>query len=219
MEKLHWLPMYLRNPLVLFRNKYLQIRQKRALMQLSCKPVKKIIIGAAGTTLPGWASGEKEVLDLLIEKDWACYFKPDSIDAILAEHVWEHLTTNEAIIAARNCYKYLKSGEGYLRVAVPDGFHPVPSYIDCVKPNGTGIGAIDHKALYNYRTITQVFVSVGFDVTLLEYFDEQGEFHHKEWNPSDGLIQRSKQYDWRNTNRNLIYTSVILDAKKPLFSS
>ena len=51
------------------------------------------------------------------------YFNEGSIDAILAEHVWEHLAEEEGLAAAKCCYRYLRPG-GYLRVAVPDGFHP-----------------------------------------------------------------------------------------------
>jgi len=51
------------------------------------------------------------------------------LDAILAEHVWEHLTKEEALIAALTCYRYIKNG-GYLRVAVPDGPHPNPQTLN-----------------------------------------------------------------------------------------
>jgi predicted SAM-dependent methyltransferase len=61
-----------------------------------------------------------------VEEDtWKFFFQESSLDAILAEHVWEHLSLNEASIAAKNCFKYLKHG-GYVRVAVPDGYHPSP---------------------------------------------------------------------------------------------
>ena len=71
------------------------------------------------------------------------------MDAILAEHVWEHLDCFAAIVAAQNCFKYLKPG-GYIRVAVPDGWHPDKDYIDYVKPGGWGAGSDDHHVLYTY---------------------------------------------------------------------
>jgi predicted SAM-dependent methyltransferase len=152
---------------------------------------------------------------LLVENDWACYFSPNSVDAILAEHVWEHLTSDKDVTAARNCFKFLKAGEGYLRAAVPDGLHPNPDYVESVMPGGSGSGAKDHKVLYTYRTFPEIFDSVGFEVFLLEYFDELGDFHHVDWNPSDGVIQRSRDFDPRNVNGKLNYTSIILDARKP----
>ena len=39
---------------------------------------------------------------------------------------------------------------GNFRIAVPDGFHTDPSYIENVKPGGTGEGSEDHKNLFNY---------------------------------------------------------------------
>lgn len=38
---------------------------------------------------------------------------------MLAEHVWEHMTKEEGIMAAKHCYEFLQDG-GYIRVAVPD---------------------------------------------------------------------------------------------------
>ena len=99
---------------------------------------------------------DQDVLNLLVEGDWLAYFSPNSLDAILAEHIWEHLTPEEAAVAAMLCFKFLKPG-GYLRVAVPDGFHPDPAYIEDVKPNGKGPGADDHKLLYTYHTFSQGF--------------------------------------------------------------
>ena len=87
--------------------------------------------------------------------------------------------------------------------------------IEEVRPGGSGAGADDHKVLYNYASICELFSSIGFDVHLLEYFDEHGQFHCNDWHPSDGLVQRSKKFDPRNTAEQLAYTSIILDAVKP----
>lgn len=179
-----------------------------------CSPLK-IIIGASGTVQSGWISTDIKHLNLLDRNNWAKYFSEGTIDAILAEHVWEHLTPEEAVIAATHCFMFIKPG-GYLRVAVPDGLHPDPTYIEWVKPGGNGPGADDHKVLYTYATFGKVFSSVGFDVSFCEYFDEQGEFHSTDWDPADGMIQRSKQFDSRNVDGHLRFTSIILDVKKPL---
>lgn len=140
---------------------------------------------------------------------------PNTVNAILAEHVWEHLDCKAAITAAQNCFKYLMPG-GYIRVAVPDGMYPDQEYIDYVKPGGYGAGSDDHYVLYTYETLTAVFVSVGFEISLLEYFDEPGTFHFQEWSPADGMISRSSRFDSRNGTRELAYTSIILDAIKPV---
>lgn len=61
----------------------------------------KLIIGAGGITQPGWLSLEETDLDITQADQWAAHFAPNSLDAIFAEHVWEHLTLNEALDAAR----------------------------------------------------------------------------------------------------------------------
>lgn len=171
----------------------------------------KIIVGAGGNHYKGWVSSEINTLNLLKINDWQKYFKAVSINAILAEHVWEHLTEEDGAIAAKNCYEFLKPG-GYLRIAVPDGYNPDPAYIQSVKINGNGSGAYDHKVLYNYQTFSALFSKVGFRIDLLEYFDANGEFQFSQWNPEDGLIYRSKRFDKRNADGQIRYNSVILDC-------
>jgi predicted SAM-dependent methyltransferase len=175
---------------------------------------RKVIIGAAGVSQPGWIETDIGHLNVLREKDWARYFDEASIDAVLAEHVLEHLTVDDGFIAGKNCLKFLKSG-GYFRVAVPDGNFPDPQYIDYVKPGGSGYGSSDHKVLYTYKTLGDLLQRCGFRVNLLEYWDEQGKFHSHPWNADDGLIHRSRWHDHRNSKTEIRYTSVVLDAVKP----
>lgn len=172
----------------------------------------KLVVGSGGLFENGWIPTDIETLNLLKPKKWSKYLKKNTVSCIIAEHVWEHLTEAEGIIAARTCYDYLKKG-GYLRVAVPDGYHTNIEYINYVKPGGNGAGAEDHKILYNYKSFRNIFESAGFKINLLEYFDENGLFHFVEWDPTDGKILRSKRFDERNAD-SLSYTSLILDAVK-----
>jgi predicted SAM-dependent methyltransferase len=174
----------------------------------------RIVVGAGGLFDPGWIPTDVDVLDILDLAHWRRLFRENSIDALLAEHVWEHLTAEQGSRAAHNCYRFLRPG-GYLRVAVPDGFHPDPQYIEGVRPGGSGAGAHDHKLLYNHESFRQLFESAGFQVEPLEYFDLAGQFHAVDWDPSQGKIDRSKRFDERNKDGRLVYTSVILDARKP----
>lgn len=75
---------------------------------------------------------------------------------MLAEHVWEHLTLEEGIIAAINCYKFLKPG-GYVRCAVPDKNFRSEWYQNMVQVGDPG--PIDHTAA------THVFERAGFEVS------------------------------------------------------
>ena len=175
----------------------------------------RIVLGSGGIGVPGWIMTDIDQLDILNEKDWAAYFRPAFVEAILAEHVWEHLTVDEGTRAAELCWKYLRPG-GRLRVAVPDGLHPDRTYIDAVKPGGSGPGADDHKVLYSWRALQTVLEGAGFTTRVLEYFDESGDFHAVEWDPMEGMIRRSKRFDNRNRDGALHYTSIIVDAIRPI---
>lgn len=214
MSRLEWLPGPVRSLLRSYRHGPRLRAQQLELQRQATQPVRKVIIGSSGTSQPGWVTTDREVLDLLQEETWQAYFAPASLDAILAEHVWEHLPADGARIAAAICYRFLKPG-GYLRVAVPDGLHPDRQYVDSVRPGGTGPGAHDHQVLYTHASLSDLFAAAGFDIHLREYFDAAGHFHCDDWDPRDGLIQRSQRFDERNSPAKLAYTSVILDARKP----
>jgi len=174
----------------------------------------KIIVGSAAIKQEGWISTDYPLLDLTDSRTFAGFFDSSSVSNILAEHVWEHLSLEEGAKACSNCFVYLKQG-GLLRIAVPDGYHSDPDYIAQVKPGGYGLGADDHKVLYNYRTLSAILENAGYKVRLLEWFDEQGKFHHEDWNVEDGLIRRSTRFDPRNSANPTAYTSLIIDAIKP----
>jgi predicted SAM-dependent methyltransferase len=183
-------------------------RLKKAARQ---RPLR-IVVGSSGVVPQGWTRTDKEYLDLLDPEGWANYFQEGTIDAILAEHVWEHLTLEQGIVAAKTCMRYLKLG-GYLRIAVPDGNHPDSGYIEHVRPNGSGPGADDHKVLYDYRLLSRTISEAACEIELLEYFDQHGAFVFNPWNPHDGMIYRSSRFDERNRDGRLAYTSLIIDAR------
>jgi predicted SAM-dependent methyltransferase len=201
-------------PLVLVRT---QLRKREFKDQLAKSKQTngelKVVIGASGISETGWLATEYGFLNILLENDWLKYFERESIDRMMAEHVWEHMTTQDGLIAAKNCFKFLKNGAS-IRIAVPDGHNPNQNYIDAVKPNGFGRGAKDHKVLYTHKSLCRLFELAGFEVNFLEHFDEAGKFHFETWNPEDGLIRRSLNYDQRNIDGMKNYTSLIIDAKK-----
>jgi predicted SAM-dependent methyltransferase len=174
---------------------------------------RKLVVGAEGIHQAGWIPTEMDLLNVLNERDWQRYFKEQSIDIILTEHMWHYLTEEQSLASARLCYRYLKPG-GYMRMAVPDGLHPDPEYIEWVRPGGPRSSAKDHRLLYTYQTFRHAFEAAGFSVDLLEYYDEQGEFHFNEWDPTGGMIYRSLRYDHLKRPIKARYTSIILDAYK-----
>ena len=180
---------------------------------LSIRKAENIILGAGETQYLNWVSTDRKSLNILDREDFRRYWRVSSRWKFLAEHVWEHFTLEEARTANANCFEFLKSG-GRLRIAVPDGLHPDESYIEYIRPGGTGPGAKDHQILYNYRMIQEILEDTGFRVEILEYWDEQRKFHIRHWNSEDGHICRSKRFDRRNQAGSLNYTSLIVDGIK-----
>ncbi|WP_409294096.1 class I SAM-dependent methyltransferase [Peribacillus sp. SCS-26] len=177
----------------------------------------KIVIGAGEyRNNPGWIHTQEEELNLLDETAWRHRFQEGTVRAILAEHVWEHLTYEEGVEAAKLCFKYL-GDRGYVRCAVPDGYFPDEPYQRIVQVGGPGPKdhpAASHKIVHNYKTLSMMFKEAGFDVTLLEYCDETGIFHQNNWDGTQGVIFRSSKYDPRNQGGRLVFPSLILDAVK-----
>ncbi len=187
----------------------------------------KVIVGAGGTSQPGWVSLNKTQLDIRDFVNWCGHFIPRSVDAILAEHVLEHLTYQEARITALNCYAFLRRG-GYLRIAVPDANNPDPVYQNWNAPGGGGqqimrlfVYAKDeptHQVFYDVTTLTALLEGVGFQVVPLEFYGKDGQFYRRDWSHADGEIRRSFGHPYlkRVMPFNGTYnTSLIVDAVKP----
>jgi len=136
----------------------------------------KIIVGAGPTKYRSWFPTDIVTLDVTNENDFKKYFKKKKISRILAEHVLEHLTKEELELMTINFYKY-SSANINIRIAVPDGFHKNADYINSVKPGGTGVGADDHKNLFNYKSLSELFEDHNFKSKPVEYWDEEGNFH------------------------------------------
>ncbi len=176
----------------------------------------KIIIGAGNTRQDGWIPTQESELNVLNRADFEKLFDNEKAEAFLAEHVWEHMTYEEGVLAAKNCSDFLKDG-GYIRVAVPDKNFRSDWYQNMVKVGGNGDPshpAYTHKIVYDVRTLESVFMKAGFQVNRLEYCDESGEFHYTEWDEADGRIGRSLRFDTRNRDGKLGMVSVIIDAVK-----
>lgn len=175
----------------------------------------RIIVGAGSIIQSGFISLQESDLDITDAQQWAQLFEPNSIDAIVAEHVFEHLTFSEGLQAARNCYRYLKHG-GTLRIAVPDGFHPDQNYIDWVAP-GTGYNGDDHKVLFNYRSLARLMKSAGFFLDYKEFWNEQGEFYTEEMEDRRGQMRRTSHDFWAKLLSARVganYTSLVIDGIK-----
>jgi len=177
----------------------------------------RVIIGAGEQAWEGWVPTHREQLDLLDRGTWKAWFGDRRADALLCEHVFEHLTLAEGRAAARLCFEFLKPG-GFLRCAVPDANLPDEDYQRAVRVGGPGPAA-DHKIVYEHRLFAAVFADAGFEVELLEYWDDTGGFHYRPWDPRTGPVYRSLLMDHRNKNGRIGFASLILDARRPSSSA
>ena len=176
----------------------------------SGRPIR-IILGAGKTRYEGWIPTDIPAFDVLVSRHWQLLFPPESIDRMLAEHVFEHLTTAQFGDFLEFAKSHL-SQAGRIRIAVPDGHHPDSSYIARVRPGGSGEGADDHKVLYTFELIGGLLSENGYQYQLLEHFDAAGQFNRHEWSAEDGFISRSAEHDRRNGGGQLNYTSLIVDC-------
>jgi len=183
------------------------------LVYLNTKEEINLLVGAGTTNFKNWFATDKDTLDITKESDFEKYFTKKKINKVLAEHVLEHLTQNDLEMMLHNFYKY-SSQNINIRIAVPDGFHSDPQYVERVKSGGIGEGAEDHKHLFNYRSLSELFGNFGFIAHPLEYWDENKKFNTKYKNDDKGYILRSFINDDRNKDGLPHYTSLIIDFTK-----
>lgn len=183
----------------------------RSQVKKSTGPLQ-IVIGSAKTNYEHWLATNIESLNVLKVSSFESLLGSKKVNRFLAEHVFEHISYEDAIVGLKNCHQFMVKG-GSIRIAVPDGFHPNQDYIDMVKPGGYGWGSDDHKLLYNYQTLSTALEEAGFTVRLLEYYDEKGEFQYNDWQSEDGHVMRSMRYDKR-FHEPLGYSSLIIDGIK-----
>ncbi len=177
----------------------------------------KVIIGAGKTAFDGWISTQEEELNLLDAASFQKMFEIASVDCFLAEHVFEHLSFEEGLRAARIIYQYLKPG-GQIRIAVPDANFQNPWYQEMCRPDSNKAKdhpAYTHRVFYDYQKLSSVFTRAGFDCKLLEWCDEAGNFHFTYYSLEKGKIGRSLRFDTRNQDGELGMVSLVVDAVKP----
>lgn len=171
----------------------------------------KLILGAGSTHYAGWLATDLPYLDALKPDDWQAILAPGMLARLVAEHVFEHLTPEDLKRFLHLVRPYLRD-DGRIRIAVPDGNHPDPAYLEHVRPGGTGPGAEDHQVLYTWASLSRVIAEAGYAARPLEHFDAEGQFHQNAWDAADGFIQRSAAHDARNQAGELRYTSLIVDC-------
>lgn len=158
----------------------------------------RVILGAAETFQPGWYSTNESWLDITNPNHWRAVFGGRKLlTHAVAEHVFEHLTHAECAQALQLIHDHLRP-QGRLRIAVPDGYHPDPTYLRHVGINGIGDDAADHKQLLTVDILADLLRAAGFTPHHLEGYRADGTLVQAPYNPDDGLIRRSRAFHIRN---------------------
>lgn len=176
----------------------------------------KIIVGAAETFQSGWYSTNEQWLDITKDTDWQNIFQGKPLlTHVVAEHVFEHLTYEQAQNALRQIYNHLQKN-GRVRIAVPDGYNPNADYIRHVGIAGIGDDAADHKQLLNVDTLSKLMSEAGFQVTHIEGYNKDGALVQQPYKQEDGYIKRSRAHPPGNSPWHFpdAETSLIIDGVK-----
>ena len=172
----------------------------------------KIIVGAAESYQNDWYSTNQNWLDIRKEEHWLNIFKDRVIISnIVAEHVFEHLTFDEAVNSLILMKKFMKKNSK-IRIAVPDGYNPDSTYIKNVEINGIGDDAQDHKQLLNKDKLFDILRKANFTPHLIEGYDKNGSLTLNNYSINDGFIKRSRN----NVNDDLEKIWGFVDSKTSL---
>lgn len=200
--------------------KYFKYNYRRFVIERAMRKHEtiKIIVGAAETYQENWYSTNEQWLDITNQKDWAKIFKgKPRLTHVVAEHVFEHLTPEEAVRSLKLIYEHLVDG-GRVRIAVPDGYNPDPVYLKHVGIKGIGDDAADHKQLLNRDVLTALLADAGFAPEFVEGYDKSGELTCADYSAEDGFIMRSRAHQDQSIRDKWAFpdadTSLIMDGVK-----
>lgn len=177
----------------------------------------KIIVGASGTRKSGWIATDKYFFDITNQKSVQSFLGGKQIDALFAEHVVEHLEVEE-FTRFLKIFSQVMHPDGIIRLAVPDEMHPSPWYREQMGISGIEPGADDHRAFWNYQSMTEITTSLGFKCQLLEYFDEHGLFHDFPYDEETGgkVMRSSKNYNGRLINDEALRSELFAGLSDPI---
>ncbi|HEV7231455.1 MAG TPA: hypothetical protein VGO45_09015 [Bacteroidia bacterium] len=175
------------------------------------KPLK-IILGASETGYDGWIATDLPHFDASKTEDWDYFFSKKSIDNLLAEHVYEHLTLEQTKKSFLLLKEYLKPGAVF-RIAVPDGYHDSPAYIDYVKPGTEHAGWLNHQVLWNRDLLAKMADDCGFEATFLQYYTRDHQLIDIYKDDENGIIMRTSEKYKTIIEYSFPYTSLIADLR------
>jgi predicted SAM-dependent methyltransferase len=164
------------------------LQRRRALVLAKRRPLQ-LHLGSSTNRLAGWVNidllrpGRR--LDLYWDLRRGLPFPSARVDAIFAEHLFEHLTHDDGSALVRECLRVLRPG-GVLRIGVPDLDRYIASYlgqddlIDRVRPGrptraialGETFFLYGHRCMYDFETLERTCIDAGFAAVERSAFGE-----------------------------------------------
>jgi len=184
------------------------LRDRILRRRLAIRPLR-VVSGAGNIFADGWVPTESDQLDLL---------DPGVLDEIRRCRC-DRRAAGGACLGASDVQRG-KDGRGHLSsIFAGRGLYPGRSarrLLSRRRLSGVHQGRGRRRRRVGPGASGRLYVpvaergveSAGFSIRLLEYHDEAGAFHGRDWNPLDGKILRSRRFDSRGP------ISVILDAIK-----
>lgn len=135
--------------------------------------MRKVQFGCGGNRLAGWENYDYEV-----DISKKLPFEDASVDAVLAEHVLEHISIQEAWSFLEECMRIMKNG-AYLRIAVPSvtRIHAFADeeYFKFIKAHGWGeatrkdavksiIFNHGHQTIWEQSSLYAIIDVLGFEI-------------------------------------------------------
>jgi predicted SAM-dependent methyltransferase len=140
-------------------------------------------------------------------------FDEKSISNILIEGRFEFMKQEEMVSILRMLYRYLSYGST-IRIAMTDGFHTNPEYIEKVRPRMVSKNNMGYKQLLNYNTLFNILDSCGFKVRFYEFFDDTKYFNKYSMDSERGYVQNSYFNNHENTDYFISNTHIKYFSKK-----
>lgn len=151
--------------------------------------MRKIQLGCGSNHLNGW-----ENYDMEVDITKPLPFEQNTINAILAEHVVEHVSIHEAWNFFEECLRVLDNG-GVMRIAVPCVSkifeNANQNYFDFIKRNGWGEANMKdaiksiifnhgHQTIWEASSLKAILSAIGFEIlTISPQVMEDTLHHHK----------------------------------------
>lgn len=190
-----------------------------AVAELGRKP-RRVILGAgtederntlgrAGNAT--WIATEANSLDVVSSHDFSVVAP---VRTFVAEHVWEHLSLADGLLAAGNCFDTLQQS-GNFRIAVPD-WHRHFSTREAAAARARDM-ADGHAVQFTAPALVALLRAAGFDdVHLLEWRTGDGSFHSAPWHDGGGRIERSARHDHKRGGTSLIVDAIRTDRRSTM---